>query len=69
MYIMFYKLFLVFCKWNHTNKGLLVDIVYLDYLKANDKVHPQRILEKLRSYCMGEKACAWNKLYETEGEK
>ena len=44
-------------KW--ADDGLPVDVIYLDFQKAFDKVPHQRLLIKLKSHGMGESVVNW----------
>ena len=44
-------------KW--VDKGLPVDVIYLDFQKAFDKVQHQRIILKLKSHGMGNSIMNW----------
>ena len=44
-------------KW--VDEGSPVDVIYLDFQKAFDKVPHQRIILKLKSHCMGNNIINW----------
>ncbi len=41
------------------NKNESIDVVYMDFMKAFDKVPHQRLLHKLKSYGIGENIISW----------
>ena len=43
------------------DQGGQLDVVYMDFMKAFDKVPHQRLLMKLKSYGLSDKTCAWVK--------
>ncbi len=48
---------------NHLSKGEPVDVLYTDFQKAFDTVPHQRLLQKLKSYGIGEKLMKWMESY------
>ena len=43
-----------------------VDIIYLDFLKAFDKVRHQRLLLKLKAHCIGDGIIDWLEQWLTD---
>jgi hypothetical protein len=48
---------------NHLSKGEPFDVLYTDFKKAFDTVPHQRLLQKLKSYGIGEKSMKWMESY------
>ena len=46
--------------------GMAVDVVYLDFMKVFDRVPHKRLLEKVTSYNIGEKALKWIQSFLTD---
>ena len=61
-YVMFFLQ--VVTKWLHESSP--VDIIYLDFQKAFDKVPHQRLLLKLKSHGMGEGIIRWIEKWLTD---
>ena len=51
-------------KW--VDEGSPVDVIYLDFQKAFDKVPHQRLILKLKSHCMGNSKINWIEQWLTD---
>ena len=49
--------------------GKVIDVIYLDFAKAFDKVPHQRLLYKLEKYGVGGKLLQWIKMWLTGGSQ
>ena len=41
------------------DSGGYLDVIYMDFMKALDKVPHKRLLHKLRSYGLSDNLCTW----------
>ena len=64
VYVMYVRFFEEITKW--VDEGSPVDVIYLDFQKAFDKVPHQRLIRKLKSHGMGNSIINWIEQWLTD---